>query len=333
MAESTLSLGFSDIQKEIAYVLGYTRTQASWTSDQDEEITRAIDDGYRNFFHAYDWKFKKIISAFHLWADVAESDDVDVTGIYDTTTYSVVTATEDTFYDSMVGESIVITDVGTFVIYSYTSATVIVVVGDATAVAKTFSIASEGTFNLPDDYGGFEGKWTFQPNETQFPITVVGEGQIRGLHQRGVTSERPRVIGIRPKSFDPKVSQRWELITYPNTDGHYELGYNKLVQPGKLTVTNQYPVGGVAHCQTVLAFCMAAAEILKDGGPPPLTKKGATTGFALLAKEALARSIQIDSEANAPDSLGYNGDPSGYGRGHFNMGTDHTTYDGTIYGG
>lgn len=331
MVESTLSLGFSDIQKEVAFVLGYTRTSASWTAEQTLEIARAIDDGYRTFFAAYDWKFKKIVSTFNIWADVALDDDVTVTGVYDASTYTVVTATEDTFYDSMVGKSMVITDVGTFVIDRYTSSTVVVVIGDATAVAKTFSVASEGTFPLPDDYGGFEGRWTFQPNENQFPITVVGEGQIRTLHQRGTTSERPSVIGIRPKSFDQTVGQRWELIMWPDTDRYYPLEYKKVVQPIKLDATNQYPVGGVAHCKTVEAFCVAAAEILVEGGPPPLTKKGAPTGYASVAKEALARSIKIDSEANTPDTLGYNGDPSGRSRHHFDMGRAPTTYNGEVY--
>lgn len=324
MAESTLSLGFSDIQKEVAFTLGYTRTSSSWTSEQDEEITRAIDDGYRNFFHAWDWKFKKVVSTFNIWADVAVDDDVTVTAVYDAATYSVVTATEATFYDSMVGESIVITGVGTFVIYSYTSSTVITVVGDATAAAATFSIASGGTFALPDDYGGFEGTWTFEEGESEFPITVVGEGQIRAKHQLGTTSERPRYIGIRPVTFDPTVGQRWELIMWPHTDGDYVMQYTKLVQPGKLTPTNQYPVGGVTHCKTVEAFCKAAAELIADGEAGTLEAE---------AQKALERSIEIDNEANTPDTVGYNGNPSGRASHHFNMGTANSTYDGTVYDG
>ncbi len=322
MVESTLSLGFSDIQKEVAFVLGYTRTEASWTPEQILEITRAIDDGYRTFFAAWDWKFKKIVSTFNIWADVAESDDVDVTGIWDGVTYSVVTATRASFYPSMVGKSIVMETAGSFVIYSYTSPTVITVLGDATGATEKFAIASGGTFPLPDDYGGFEGKWTFQPDEFQFPITVVGESQIRAKHQLGTTSERPRFIGIRAKSFDRTVGQRWELIMWPNTNADYPVEYKKVVQPVKMDATNQFPVGGVAHCKTVEAFCKAAAELIVDEVPGALEAA---------AQTALARSIKIDSEANKPDSLGYNGDPSMLESHHFHMGTANTTYDGREY--
>ncbi len=54
---------------------------------------------------------------------------------------STVTATEPSFAAAVVGEEIVITDTGTFTIASRTSTTIIVVTGDATCTAETFTIA------------------------------------------------------------------------------------------------------------------------------------------------------------------------------------------------
>ena len=61
-----------------------------------------------------------------------------VTGVKDNGT-TTVTATTPIFYPSIVGKDVVITDTGTFAVASYTSATEVVVTGDATCEAKAIA--------------------------------------------------------------------------------------------------------------------------------------------------------------------------------------------------
>ena len=67
-----------------------------------------------------------------------------VTGVKDNGT-TTVTATTPIFYPSIVGKDVVITDTGTFAVASYTSATEVVVTGDATCEAKAIAFDNAST--------------------------------------------------------------------------------------------------------------------------------------------------------------------------------------------
>ena len=51
MAESTLSLGYNEIQIEVGRFLGYEVTPASWTAAEIAEVDRFIQAGYRQFLY------------------------------------------------------------------------------------------------------------------------------------------------------------------------------------------------------------------------------------------------------------------------------------------
>lgn len=292
-----LDLGYPDFVNDVAQVLGYSRDATKWTDAEALENDRMVQEGYHSFLYPvppHDWSFLKPTVTFNMWADVAVDSDVTVTGGAFDGTYTTVTATDDTFYDTMVGKSIVITGRASFVIYSHTSATVIVVLGNASAAAAdTFAISSEGAINLADVHGGFEGKWSFEPNEGQ-PISVVGEGQIRSL-RRATATGRPRYLGIRPRTFDSKAPQRFEVMAWPEPNTNYVMSYKQIMLPDKLTTANPYPVGGAAHARTVQAACRARAELQADG----------PGDYEEAFQKALIASITHDAEANTPESLGY----------------------------
>lgn len=72
--------------------------------------------------------------------------DKPVTGVCSGVT-TTVTATEGVFHSGMVGSSIVISTIGTFVVAGYTSPTVITITGDATCTSKTFTIVAPWNFS------------------------------------------------------------------------------------------------------------------------------------------------------------------------------------------
>lgn len=73
MAESTLSLSYSDIQYEVAKYLGWDRTAANWTTAQNTDFAYIVKRGLRLFYFPptqeedkpyYEWSFLRV------WANV-----------------------------------------------------------------------------------------------------------------------------------------------------------------------------------------------------------------------------------------------------------------------
>ena len=80
MAESSLSLSFSDVQSELAHYLGYDRTAANWTAAQNTDTSFVIERGLRNFYFptisedqpVYEWSFLQIEGTITLATDDAD---------------------------------------------------------------------------------------------------------------------------------------------------------------------------------------------------------------------------------------------------------------------
>lgn len=73
MAESGLSLGYADFCTETGYYLGYGRDSIAaptkWSADEQTDIDRVVQDGYRQFLAAqggerpHEWSFLRIITS------------------------------------------------------------------------------------------------------------------------------------------------------------------------------------------------------------------------------------------------------------------------------
>jgi len=80
MPESTLSISFTDLQKEIGAFLGYGVDPTAWTNERFAEIDRYIQSGIRQFYYppavngieaGYEWSFLKPIASLSTVADTA----------------------------------------------------------------------------------------------------------------------------------------------------------------------------------------------------------------------------------------------------------------------
>lgn len=77
MAESSLSLGWTDFKKEVGFLLGYGSTAGNWSSAQTTEIEDLVNAGYRRVlypFHlpqaaGYEWSFLHPTTTLSLSAD------------------------------------------------------------------------------------------------------------------------------------------------------------------------------------------------------------------------------------------------------------------------
>lgn len=156
-------------------------------------------------------------------------------------------------------------------------------------------------YDLPEDFGGIDGDFTYPPSLAAETVVVVGEAAIRTLRQKDPKSGDPTHAGIRPKTTDGAAIQRHEVLFWPTPASDVSLQYSYFVLPQSLTVDNPYPYGTAMHGETILQSCLSIAEQrLND-------EKGMHWEKFL---ERLAASIQYDRKANNLEFIGYNGDNS-----------------------
>jgi hypothetical protein len=167
MAESTLSLNFPELQKEVSdRGLGWGRTIGSLSAEQLELVQSIINSGLRQFLfppplggRSHRWSFLSPVTTMMAWTDIAVDSVVTitsatVTGVYNAGTgKTTLTSSVASFVSADVGKSVVITATGTFTASSYSSSTILLVTGDATCSVKQFTV--DGRTVLVSNTGKF----------------------------------------------------------------------------------------------------------------------------------------------------------------------------------
>jgi hypothetical protein len=299
MAESTLSLSYDEIREVVGRDRGITGTPGNWTTDDSARVDQIIKDGLRTFYYPppieagqlpHEWSFLKPVNQqITVWPDAdAVNDGVPVLAAGKST----ITATTAVFHPTMIGKILTYEAVAhSYAIVGYTSATAIVVAGDATVESadEAFVVTADGNYRLPDDFGVIDGMITFQAGASQrTAIQITGEQTIRRLRQCGTATGAPRIGAIIAAASDGSAGQRFELMLYPAPAAVYVLNYRYSVLAANLNSSNPYPLGGATHAQTILAAMKAAAENEYDkevyGGRGPcmadfLSKLAASIGM------------------------------------------------------
>jgi len=314
MAESTLSLGYSDLQTEVGYYLGYGRTVSNYTTTQSNLVIQCIKRGLRRFYNpsllpnenkVHQWSFMHPVTTITVGPLSRTASGLPT---YDAGTgYSTITLTADGFdtrSDSFTTTVTFGTSGTAYTIVSVTSTTVALVSGDASGETTDDSVTISGQqdYDLPDNFGDIEGVLTFSSSSQGYiSIPTSSESELRRRRQFTTSSGRPVVAAVRPKSFDGSNGQRYELMLWPPPDSSYTLTYKYLAIPNALSDTYPYPMGGEIHAETILLSCLAAAEeyIEDDLG----VKKSEYL-------DRLRTSIETDRQMITPETLGYNGDNS-----------------------
>ena len=184
------------------------------------------------------------------------------------------------------------------------------------------------TLELPADFAGVEGPVVFSAGQAvaALPCPVMNEGYVRELAVRFPNATgRPIACAVSPlKGTTAGRSPRAELLVHPTADQEYTVGIQYYLAANALTAANPWAYGGTMHAETIIASCLAVAELrLND-------VKGVHHQTFL---ERLAASIAMDRRMKAQD-LGYVGDSSdnlfhSHRRHGYHAGS--VTFNGTEY--
>ena len=296
MAESTLSVKYSDLRADIGWRLGYTRTSANWTSEQAAQIADVLKAGQRRFYSAHRWRFME--------------PSVEITTVepYSTGTITVVdgvvTLSGGTFPSWAADGDLIVDNVA----YSVntrdgnTQVTLDDLTVDADA-GSTYELARMA-YTLPDNCGGLTGPLYYVPENNRWrTVPMINLGEILARRTMGgIRTGTVQVACVRPKAFETATGTRYELLLWPMADAVYRFVSKQRIIPDALTSDN-YPLGGEEHGETIRLACLLSAdEFIDDGVNAQITK----TAYM----ESLARSITLDNDLYSPDHMGYNGDPS-----------------------
>jgi len=94
--------------------------------------------------------------------------------------------------------------------------------------------ADDYDYDLPEDFGGLVGTFTYAADVRERPIQIVGEGKIRELRAASDEDGDPWFVAVRPKAFTIATGQRWEAIFYPTPDQVRTMTYRYDVLLGDL---------------------------------------------------------------------------------------------------
>lgn len=200
-----------------------------------------------------------------LWKDLVVAAAVTLTGVHAAGT-TTLTANTSVFYETMIGHSIVITTVGTFTITGYTSGTVILVSGDATCAAKTFSISGDGVYRLPSDFECPDAhKLTWQDNTWADDIELMDEKIVNTRRAVDTSTGYPIAAYIRWVTSDGTAAQAQELVVWPRVSDDFAVALPYMVQPQGMSTANPYPRGGVEMADLLLSGVIAVCEKERTG--------------------------------------------------------------------
>ena len=323
MAEATSNLTFGDLILEAALEMGV----AYYGSDGTEiaqvpvdthdlaEAKRHVNNALRMVYHsapAGGWRWQRPKIAVDVWPTVAEAATLTISGgTHDVSNdETTLTASAATFYESMEGKSIVIDGVGTFTMKTYTSTTVMVVEGDASAAsADVFSITADGDYTMPSSFNGtFTGAITYAAATNQaIHLEWSDPSVIRQLREDVLDTNYPSLAAIRPRTN----TRRSELMVWPVPSTAAVLEFPAFVQFDLLTAVTDKPALPPGYDELLRAAVLYVIE--RD-----VHKQDRGQYKSYFFEAALPSAWELDKRA-APRRLGYFGNPPTPGITPFNF--------------
>jgi hypothetical protein len=294
--ESTASLGFESLMAQVAERAGYglrANQAAGLSVDEEREIQLYVEEGQRDFLLSYEWSFMTPVATSVLWATTDATTTMTVGGEGNRT----ITASAATFFPTMVGHTIVSTN-GSYLIDGFSSTTVVTVTTDASAdTGLAFQITADGSYRLPDDFGGLIGDVFFQAADGLWKsLSNTGVAELLELLQVSVSTGRPSVCAVDAVAVSGTIGQRFNLLAWRIADTDYTVRYQYQILPDTL-VAGGYPYGGARHTETIKYACLAAMERSKFQLPDGPNQRQYDRFLRL--------SIRADQRGNRAGTLGF----------------------------
>jgi|GEM_PF-3468010 len=308
MAEPTSSLTYVDFVNRLSLVKYRTRSP---DSTQKAECQALVNDGYMRFLAEHEWTFMRPVASLTFWPTASGTAAVGATT-------TITDATNKPFLPTMIGKTITFTASGrTYTIASVTSTSVCVVTSTAADDAGTaFTITADGTYRLPDDFGGMIDPFVFTENVAA-PMRLVERpaAYIRQLWAETVNvTTWPQLFAIEPVAFVAATGLRHQVIVWPQPASAVSAYYRYRVQPTRMTSDTEYPLGAARHSMTILDAILCENELQNGQAQGPFFPRYYGPG-GRPQEGSLYKSIAADA-ALAPRQMGYYGDPGEY-RGRY----------------
>ena len=335
-------------KQEVGIKMNFGANFHTWSQSEVREIGSIVTRGYKQFSSppplpgegnvAHEGSFMAPEGTAVVWGDTKYTYTGNING-----GYTINVAAGQTFYDSMIGKKMKVTTLhavdetaGSDTEYTILSIandviTVKEQLNEGTTVGGTLTIIADGDYELSADHGGFVGSEIFYDDSDNASTSIRLASASRILEQRqynvGSSSpvSRPTDGAYRPKKSDNTESHRAILMVWPIPDGTYTLHYQYHAIQSPLTDEKNYPLGSTTHAETILASCLAVAEMKLTGQEGP-----ERNNFIRL----LMASVSRDRNAFRPRVFGVNRDNSdGAGGQAGRWYTAAKYFDGTTYHG
>jgi len=310
MAESSLSIKYADLQREIGMEVGYDRDSDNWTTQQTADVDHIIRQALRSVYRpapipganlAHEWSFLRPVTTITTTAPYTTGTVTVASGVV-----TLVTGTWPSYVSEDATQAELVVGGSTYPVASYQSATQITLLDTSvTAAAGSSYTLRRVWYLLPDDFAGINGPITYDSDFTRYQgIEERSEADIRVARQNDNTANKPFYFAIVPKAEVESTveGQRWRLTFHPIPDAAYILRYRYNRSPETINDSNPYPLGGEVLGEVILSACLwEANKRLDDGNKPTLKQE-----FV----ERLVAAVHHDRRQFTPDSLGTNSDPS-----------------------
>ncbi len=275
MSESSLSIGFADLQVEVGSFLGYGRTSGSWSAEQDTEIESFVHSGVRRVYYppAITDGGSEITSAGYEWTWLKPTATLSIQGGYGTGTIEVTSgvvtlSVAGTFPSWAAAGEITVSGI------SYTVNTrdgdnqVTLDDTSLTVAALTDYRLNQLQYDLPDDFGRFASSLHYEPDQNRSAIQIISVSQFLAMRASQTLTGNPRYAAVRFKSATPAaIGSRQEVMFYPTPDEARTLYYEYEAYSGKLTDSLPYPLGGMQMAEVYIESCLSVAEVRGNDEP------------------------------------------------------------------
>ena len=194
MAESSLSIKYADLQREIGMEVGYDRNPSNWTSQQTADVDHIIKQALRSVYRpapipgaaiSHEWSFLRPVTTITTTAPQTTGTVTVSSGVV-----TLAGATWPSYVTDDATQAELVVGGSTYPVASRQSSTQITLLNTAVNVsAGALYTLRRVWYLLPDDFAGINGPITYDSDFTRYQgIEERSEADIRVARQNDNTA-------------------------------------------------------------------------------------------------------------------------------------------------